>query len=165
MGDIWPERCYGGDFTIIILGGSVKWKQPQLPPSKEDYHIMYLGKEGHHKIWNPFITILLIRRCWSQSTKLLLWEHWTQEKYEPEYFLSWRSLRVEEMWGAWVAQSVRRPTSARVVISWFVSLSPALGSVLTAQSLESASDSVFLCLSAPPLLMLSLARSLALSQK
>ena len=33
-------------------------------------------------------------------------------------------------WGAWVAQSVKRPTSAQVMISWFVSLSPASGSVL-----------------------------------
>ena len=44
--------------------------------------------------------------------------------------------------GAWVAQSVKCPTSAQVMISWFVSLSLASGSVLTAQSLEPASDSV-----------------------
>ena len=50
--------------------------------------------------------------------------------------------------GTWVAQSVERPTSAQVLISRFVSSSPALGSVLTAQSLERASDSVsplYLC--------------------
>ena len=41
-----------------------------------------------------------------------------------------------------MAQSVKRPTSAQVMISQFVSLSSASGSVLTAQSLESASDSV-----------------------
>ena len=45
-------------------------------------------------------------------------------------------------WGAWVAQSVKCPTSAQVMISWFVSSSPTLGSVLTAQSLEPASDSL-----------------------
>ena len=44
------------------------------------------------------------------------------------------------MWGAWVAQLVERPTSAQVMISQFVSSSPVLGSVLTAQSLEPASD-------------------------
>ena len=44
--------------------------------------------------------------------------------------------------GARVAQSVKCPTSAQVVISQFVSSSPASGSVLTAQSLEPASDSV-----------------------
>ena len=43
---------------------------------------------------------------------------------------------------AWVAQSVKNPTLAQVVISWFVSSSPASGSVLTAQNLEPASDSV-----------------------
>ena len=34
--------------------------------------------------------------------------------------------------GAWVAQSVELPTSAQVMISWFVSSSPTMGSVLTA---------------------------------
>ena len=42
--------------------------------------------------------------------------------------------------GAWVAQSVKHPTSAQVMISQFVSSSPASGSVLTAQSLESPLD-------------------------
>ena len=44
--------------------------------------------------------------------------------------------------GAWVAQSVKRPTSAQVTISQSVSSSPASGSVLIAQSLEPVSDSV-----------------------
>ena len=63
--------------------------------------------------------------------------------------------------GAWVAQSVERLTSAQVMISRFVGLSPASGSVLPAQSLEPASDSVSPSLSAPPPLMLYL----SLSQK
>ena len=58
-----------------------------------------------------------------------------------------------------VAQSVERPTSAQVTISWFVGSSPPLGSVLTAQSLEPASDSVSPSLSAPPLLTLRLSLS------
>ena len=53
-----------------------------------------------------------------------------------------------------MAQSVNRPTSAQVMISRFVSSSPTSGSVLTAQSLEPASDSVSPPLSAPPMLML-----------
>ena len=61
--------------------------------------------------------------------------------------------------GAWGAQSVERPTSAQVMMSHSVSLSPASGSVLTAQSLEPTSDSVSPPLSAPPLLMLSLSVS------
>ena len=59
------------------------------------------------------------------------------------------SMRVRDIWesksvcrGACVAQSVKRPTAAQVMISQFVSSSPASGSVLTAQSLEPASDSV-----------------------
>ena len=38
--------------------------------------------------------------------------------------------------GAWVAQLVKRPTSAQVMISRFVGSSPVSGSVLTSQSLE-----------------------------
>ena len=60
------------------------------------------------------------------------------------------------MRGAWVAQSVKCLTSAQVMFSQSVSSSPASGSVLTAQSLEPASDSVSPSLSAPPLLALSL---------
>ena len=60
-----------------------------------------------------------------------------------------------------MAQSVERLTSAQVTISRLVSSSPASGSVLTAPSLEPASDSVPPSLSASPPLMLYL----SLSQK
>ena len=62
--------------------------------------------------------------------------------------------------GAWVAQSVERPTLDQVIISQFMSLSPTLGSVLTPGSLEPASDSVSLSLSAPPLFVCALSLSL-----
>ena len=52
-------------------------------------------------------------------------------------------------WGTWVAQSVELLASAQVMISWFVGSSPTLGSVLTAQSLESALDFVSPTLSLP----------------
>ena len=68
-------------------------------------------------------------------------------------------LRIVKNRGAWVAQSVERPTSAQVMISWFMSLSPTSGSVLTPQSLEPVSDSVSPSLSAPPLLTLCLSLS------
>ena len=55
-----------------------------------------------------------------------------------------------------MAQAVKHLTSAQVMISQFVGLSPASGSVLTVQSLEPASDSVSPSLSSPPLLALSL---------
>ena len=58
-----------------------------------------------------------------------------------------------------MAQLVKRPTSAQVVISRFVSSSPEVGSVLTAQSLEPASDSV------PASLSLPLPYSCSVSQK
>ena len=70
-------------------------------------------------------------------------------------------LRMHCDWGAWVAQSVKRLTSAQVTISRSVSSSPASGSGLTAQSLEPVSDSVSPSLSDPPPFMLCL----SLSQK
>ena len=62
--------------------------------------------------------------------------------------------------GAWEAQSVQRLTSAQVMISRSVSSSPASGSVLTAQSLEPAWDSVSPSLSLP----LPHSRSLSVSK-
>ena len=47
-----------------------------------------------------------------------------------------------------MAQLVKHPTSAQVMISWLLSLSSTKGSVLTAQSLEPALDSVSPSLSA-----------------
>ena len=71
-----------------------------------------------------------------------------QEKTRPTIICLKEKLPEEKMRGGWVAQSVKPPTSAQVMISRFMSSSPASGSVLTAQSLEPASDSVFppLCL-------------------
>ena len=60
--------------------------------------------------------------------------------------------------GTCVARSVKRPTPAQVMISRFVSSSPASGSVLTARSLEPASDSVSPSLSAPSPLVLYLSK-------
>ena len=61
--------------------------------------------------------------------------------------------------GAWVAQSIKCPTSAQVTISRFVGSSSALSSVLTAHSLEPASDSVFPSLCPSPTHALSLCLS------
>ena len=71
------------------------------------------------------------------------------------------ALEKMEYWGTWVAESVGHLTSAHVTIPRFVSSSPTSGSVLTAQSLEPASDSVSPSLSAP----LPFALSLSLSQR
>ena len=60
-----------------------------------------------------------------------------------------------------MAQSVKHSTSAKVMILQFVSLIPTSGFVLTAQSLEPASDSVSLSLSAPTTFMLCLSSSLS----
>ena len=62
--------------------------------------------------------------------------------------------------GTWVAQSVKHLTSAQVMISQSVSSSPTSGSVLTAQSLEPASDSVSSSLPLPHLHSVSLSLSL-----
>ena len=53
-----------------------------------------------------------------------------------------------------MAQSVKGLTLAQVITSQLLGSSPVLGSVLTAQSLDPASDSVSPSLSTLPLLML-----------
>ena len=60
------------------------------------------------------------------------------------------------MGGTWVAQLVKRLTSALVMIPQFMGSSLTSGSVLTAQSLEPVSDSVSPSLSAPSSLSLCL---------
>ena len=69
------------------------------------------------------------------------------------------NIKEEKSWGAWVAQSVKCPSSAQVTISRFVGASPTSDSVLTARSLEPASDSVSPSHSAPPPLTLCLSLS------
>ena len=64
--------------------------------------------------------------------------------------------------GAWLAQLVKPQTLAQVMISHFVSSSPALDSVLIARSLEPASDCVSFSLLLPDLCSLSLSLSLSL---
>ena len=59
-----------------------------------------------------------------------------------------------------MAQFIKRPTSAQVMISQFMSSGPASGCVLTAQSLDPVSDSV-----SPSLLPLPCSCSVSLSQK
>ena len=60
-----------------------------------------------------------------------------------------------EGWGTWVAQLVERLTLAQVMVSPFMASGPALGSVLTAQSLEPASDPMSPSLPLPCLYSLS----------
>ena len=74
----------------------------------------------------------------------------TAQSLEPASDSVSPSLKNKQTRGAWVARSVKRPTSAQVMISRSVGSSPASGSVLTAQSLEPASDSVSPSLSHPP---------------
>ena len=80
------------------------------------------------------------------------WEKWTSP--QPSY-------KNKHGRGAWVAQSLKRPTLAQVMISRFVGSSPASGSVLTAQSLEPASDSVSPSLPLPHSCSVSLSLSLS----
>ena len=72
-------------------------------------------------------------------------------------------LKGGRWWGTWVAQWVKRPASAQVMISRFAGSSPASDSVLTARSLEPASESVSLSLPLPHSCFLSL--SLTLNNK
>ena len=94
--------------------------------------------EGHHILAAKFNTL-----------------HKRQE--DAKHDACWNlGIKFREPRGAWVAQLVKRPTSAHVKISQFVSSSPVSGSVLIAQSLEPVSDSVSPSLSVLPPLALCL---------
>ena len=58
-----------------------------------------------------------------------------------------------------MAQLVKQLILAQVMTSMFMSSGPVSGSMLTAQSLEPASDSVSLSVSAPPLLSVALSKN------
>ena len=75
------------------------------------------------------------------------------------FYTSSRQLKIFHYRDTWVAQSVECPTPdfIQVRISWFVGLSPTLGSALTA--VEPAWNSLSPPLSAPPLLALDLSFS------
>ena len=84
----------------------------------------------------------------------------------PQPHLTVRGKIVVKRWptrAARVAPSVERPTSAQVTILQSVGSSPASDSVLTARSLEPASESVSLSLPLPHSCFLSL--SLTLNNK
>ena len=70
-------------------------------------------------------------------------EHWVLygNQFDNKFHILKKKSQIHS-WGTWVAQSVELLTSAQVMISQFVSSSPASGSVLTAPSLEPAPDSV-----------------------
>ena len=105
----------------------------------------YAGRVGFHKnIWKEKFS--------TKDSRLML---------NSAIFVTLQFLELDFSRGAWVAQSVELLTSAEVMISRSVSPSPASGSVLTAQSLEPASDSMSPSLSDPPSLMLCI----SLSQK
>ena len=75
------------------------------------------------------------------------------------------TLRKLLSWGAQVAQSVGRLILAQVMISRFMSPSLTSGSVLTAQSLEPASNSVSPSLSVPTALALCLSQNINVKKK
>ena len=72
---------------------------------------------------------------------------WPIKKGQRQQALGAHALKMARTGAPGGAQSVKPPTSAQVTISRFVGSSPASGSVLTARSLEPASDSVPLSLS------------------
>ena len=75
-----------------------------------------------------------------RQKKAHVWGNY-QSSQEKTKKVTWRQ-DVYKLAGAWVAQSVKNLTSAQVRILWLVSSSPMSSSVLTAQSLEPALDSV-----------------------
>ena len=133
---LWPRNMRGSNMSL--LGKSIVWHAETLQK-----YISFLGQFWKY-VWIWYGVASLSHHM----EKSCLWE------LVKSKILLFGGRGV----GPWVAQSVKHLASAQVMISWFVSSGPT--SVLTAQSLEPASDSVSLSFSLP-----SPTRVLSLSQK
>ena len=145
---------------------------PDRPPfpHQENWHTSW-SSPGEENSYPSAQNYTFCRPWWEAPllvghlNTLMLWR-WTDELVNncPHWNKSVRTYKYETIStmfrGTWVAQLVKHPTSAQVMISQFVSSSPALGSVLTAQSLEPTSDSVSPPFSTPPLLTLCVCLSI-----
>ena len=140
---IFPKLIYRFNaITIIILAGFVSrdwWTDSKiLNGNTTDVELSYnFGK-------NKVVGVILpgFKTSWVFSCRA--------------YQLLAVKLKYYHIEGAWMAQLVRHLTLAPVMISHLGGSSPKSGSVLTAQSLKPASDSVSLSLCPSPAHALSL---------
>ena len=166
--ETWSQRRYNkwNDNTMCILKAGIKAGWPGAP-----------GGLNRLSIWLSVLAQVVISRfvCWSPASRSPppalpraepAWNSLSPLRPSPppptpplcalSLSLNVNQLKKFFKRGAWVAQSVKHPTSAQVMILGFVGSSPTSGYVLTAQSLEPASHFVSPPLSAPPMLMLCL---------
>ena len=149
-GKVYSLLCYE-NMTWDNHSDSLYWSLAHVPDMRNQYPYMLKRALQDVSLSAYFSAFLNIKHIEVDAFLCMWWdknEH--QRKEEP--------LRQELTGsrGTWVAQSVKRLTSAQVMIAWSQSLSPASSSVLTAQSLQPASDSVSPSLSAPSPLSLCL---------
>ena len=137
------EGCMGGSVRRVLM------PTPSRPPTRPGPAVHWDELHGRGSdFWASYLNLstLLVAHlghCLAFAGGVLIVYVLIQKfilSFSKKYMISW---------GAWVAQSVKRPTSAQVMISWFVGSSPRSGSVLTARSLEPPSDSVSPSLSLP----------------
>ena len=141
----------------VVLTGSQSW-DPQPSPRA---HCCVSGSPGAHRGpagWHRARPKPLSPR----KVPRQFWERLKFESHQTVWKTGHQTQFKKEIWLGHLGGSVgKHPTSAQVMISQFVGLSPTSGSVRTAQGLEPASDSVSPSLSALPPFMLCL----SLSQK
>ena len=141
------NRGWGGNSTRQYGKSDSFWNTSKI----HTYPSTSLSSREHTHKHTLYTTHTRFTHTQMPEQAIILWKLETWHHIQPILLKS-----VQWAGGAWVAQSVKRPTLAQVMISWFVSSSPTSGSVLTAQSLEPASDSVSPPLSDPPMLILCL---------
>ena len=144
-------------------------KQPffSFPSSKSQKYKHSTGQVSY-TCWGSlkFCWQVVLAKIWMLPCELCRWPQ--VRKGIDTYLLTYDKVYL---WGSWVAQSVKRVTLAEVMIPRFMGSRPMSGSVLTAQSLEPASNSVCVCVCVCVCLSLclsptyTLSLSLSLSQK
>ena len=158
------RHCSGEERQL--KGESVSWNlHGKCKEGGKRWRLMVIEKPKGHKIrklTNPSFLTPPIKKT-TRRYQLRGWSR-TEKASELSKLLSPRShlaqknisILKRDRRGAWVAQLVRCLTPAQDMVSRFVGSSPMSGSVLTAWSLEPASDSVSLFFSTRPLLALCL---------
>ena len=97
-----------------------------------------LGRHGSEKALNISKLTIIFRNIFYCD----YWDMELTESAKGVHEIAVCKKKKEFLRDAWVAWSVKFLTSAQVMFSWFVGSSSVSGSVLTAQSLEPASDPV-----------------------
>ena len=111
-----PEAYRKNLFLLILIHWGNIYSGPVVYSSTANVPKGFVDPALSRNVWS---------RRWSKTATIILTDKCRKRSKE----VPRQPTRRRDYWGAWVAQSVKRPTSPQVMISQFVSSSPTPGSV------------------------------------